>query len=162
MLCAFHNHRLNYTPVLRISSSEVACLSTLYLLFTIQTPVLLIQNVHYSETECDCVRFELSQWCVFLVCDVVPFCVFQTIILHLQWTALPWRSRHCDPLKCQELVTQQHNITSQRTWFYWMWLYCTGRQLCHITVMLVLWMSVTFVAAAWRCCIKLHWMLCRA
>ena len=31
---------------------------------------------------------------------------------------LPWRWRHCIPLKCQKPPTQQHSITSQSSWIF--------------------------------------------
>jgi len=61
-------------------------------------------------------------WCS-VTGSVVPasykknHCTF-IIMITCSLRSWPWRWRHCSPLKWQKPPTQQHSITSQRTWIF--------------------------------------------
>lgn len=67
---------------------------------------------------CDNVAFVSGSWC-FKGSSALPSSSGSSNQVSLSfWTALPWGWRHYEPLSHQELLTQQHSVTSKKTFVF--------------------------------------------
>lgn len=74
-------------------------------------------------------------------------------VIGSSWSTWTWRWRHCNPSKCQELLTQWHSIMFQNNWLFnnmWVW---------ELTCFLSMVIFRNWIPAVWAQLTCITWMV---
>lgn len=116
ILIRIHNFCTALQPSIHLLS-----IITVYLDFSSDLRCMLQTSlpVHWGPANCillaaSLVHHPLFPFATLLIHTYTMYCVF--LCGYCLWTAWPWRSRHCNPLKHRKLFTQWCSITLLKTW----------------------------------------------